>query len=131
MMIANADLAEFLNAAASSGCPKDQTTGFTKAGYVPLPGFLPFHAAARAADRVNGPEWLALGGKRGPGKSHAAMAQAALDEAVKYAGFRMVREKPMAEMQGIQWMLAEMYSKTEAARWLTYRTAFLQDQKEP
>ncbi len=56
------------------------------------------------------------------------MAQAALDEAVKYARFRMVREKPMAEMQGIQWMLAEMYSKIGAARWLTYRTAFLQDQ---
>ena len=90
MMIANADLAEFLNAAASSGCPKDQTTGFTKAGYVPLPGFLPFHAAARAADRVNGPEWLALGGKRGPGKSHAAMAQAALDDCQRISGLKFL-----------------------------------------
>jgi alkylation response protein AidB-like acyl-CoA dehydrogenase len=26
-------------------------------------------------------------------------------------------------------MLSEMYSKIEAARWLTYRAAFLQDQK--
>ena len=57
------------------------------------------------------------------------MAQAALGEAVKYAKLKRVREKTMAGMQGIQWMLGEMYSKIEAARWLTYRAAFLQDQK--
>jgi alkylation response protein AidB-like acyl-CoA dehydrogenase len=55
-------------------------------------------------------------------------AQAALDEAVKYAKSRMVREKPIAGMQGIRWMLADMQAKIEAARWLTYRAAFLQDQ---
>jgi len=57
------------------------------------------------------------------------MAQAALDEATKYSRLRMVRDKPMADMQGIQWMLAEIYAKLEAARWLTYRAAFLLDQK--
>ena len=57
------------------------------------------------------------------------MAQAALDEAIKYAKLRRVKEKLMSGMQGIQWMLAEMYSRVEAARWLTYRTAFLQDQE--
>jgi len=56
------------------------------------------------------------------------MAQAALDEAIKYAKSRIVREKPMATMQGIQWMLADIYTKIEASRWLTYRAAFLQDQ---
>jgi butyryl-CoA dehydrogenase len=55
------------------------------------------------------------------------LAQAALDEAVKYAKERIVREKPIASMQAIQWMLAEMAAKVEAARWLTYRAAFLQD----
>ena len=34
-------------------------------------------------------------------------------------------------MQGIRWMLAEMKGKLEAARWLTYRAAFLLDQKLP
>jgi alkylation response protein AidB-like acyl-CoA dehydrogenase len=63
--------------------------------------------------------------------SCVGMAQAALDEAVKYARSRMVRERPIADMQGIQWMLADMYAKMEAARWLTYRAAFLQDQKAP
>ena len=57
------------------------------------------------------------------------IAQAALDEAVKYAGSRLSRGKPISDMQGIRWMFADMRSKIEAARWLTYRTAFLQDQK--
>ena len=56
------------------------------------------------------------------------IAQAALDEAVTYAKSRMVREKPISGMQGIRWMLADMQAKIEAARWLTYRAAFLQDQ---
>jgi len=57
------------------------------------------------------------------------IAQAALDEAIKYAKSRMSRGKPISDMQGIRWMFAEMRAKIEAARWLTYRTAFLQDQK--
>ena len=59
------------------------------------------------------------------------MGQAALDEAVKYAKSRMSRGKPISTMQGIRWMLAEMHAKIEAARWLTYRAAFLQDQGAP
>jgi len=59
------------------------------------------------------------------------LAQAALDEAIKYAKSRIVRGRPMSSMQGIQWLLAEMHSKIEACRWLTYRTAFLQEQDSP
>ena len=62
-------------AAAEAGLPRDQTERFIKAGYIPLVGMLPFHAAARSADKGGGPEWIALGGKRGPGKSHTIMAQ--------------------------------------------------------
>jgi len=58
------------------------------------------------------------------------IGQAALDEAIKYARSRMVRGKPMSEMQGIRWMLAEMKAKIEAARLMTYRAAFLQDYKK-
>ncbi len=57
------------------------------------------------------------------------IAQAGLDEAIKYTKLRMVRGKPMSAMQGIRWMLAEMQAKIEACRWLTYRTASLQDQE--
>ncbi|MFC1910320.1 acyl-CoA dehydrogenase family protein [Chloroflexota bacterium] len=59
------------------------------------------------------------------------MAQAALDEAIKYAGARVIRKKPLSAMQGIRWSLADMHSNIQAARWLTYRTAFLYDHKSP
>lgn len=70
-------------AAHDAGLPKDQTERFIKSGYVPLIGMLPFHAAARLADRRGGPEWIALGGKRGPGKSHTILAQVGLDDLMR------------------------------------------------
>jgi len=56
------------------------------------------------------------------------MGQACLEESLKYAKERMVRGRPMAAMQGIQWMLAEMHSSIEACRWWTYRIASKQDE---
>ncbi len=53
--------------------------------------------------------------------------QACLDESIKYTGERIVGGKPMNSMQGIQWMLAEMYASIEACRWWTYRLALKQD----
>ena len=61
--------------------------------------------------------------------ANIGMSQAALDEAVKYAKVRMSRGKPISSMQGIRWMLADMHCKLEAARWLTYRAAFLHEQE--
>ena len=57
------------------------------------------------------------------------MAQAALDEAVKYAKARTAKGKPISTLQGIRWMLADMYSKVEAARVVTYRAAFMADRQ--
>ena len=57
-----------------------------------------------------------------------ACGQRALDEAIKYAKERMTRKGPISDMQGHRWMLAEMASRVEAARWLVYRTAFLRDE---
>jgi butyryl-CoA dehydrogenase len=56
------------------------------------------------------------------------VAQAALDLSVEYAGQRIAHEKPIARMPTIRWLVAEMASRIEAGRWLTYRTAFLRDQ---
>ena len=69
--------------------------------------------------------WIAIEKVQQCGAS-VGIAQAALDEAVKYAKQRMVRNRPVSDMQGIRWLLAEMACKIEAARWLTYRAAFLQ-----
>lgn len=57
-----------------------------------------------------------------------AVAQAALDAALDYARQRKAQGKPIAKLSSIQWLLAEMASRIEAARWLVYRTAFLRDQ---
>jgi alkylation response protein AidB-like acyl-CoA dehydrogenase len=59
------------------------------------------------------------------------IAQAAIDEATTYIKSRTVRGKPISGMQGIRWQLADMQAKLEAARWLTYRAAFVQDQSAP
>ncbi len=59
------------------------------------------------------------------------IAQGALDEAVKYAHQRVQFGKPIAKLQGIQWHLADMATKTEAAKWLTYYAAYLQSAGKP
>lgn len=74
--------------AKEAGLPRDQIDRFMEAGYIPLQGMLPFHAAAREADRSGGPEWIALGGKRGPGKSHTIMAQVGLDDCQRSPGLK-------------------------------------------
>jgi butyryl-CoA dehydrogenase len=57
------------------------------------------------------------------------LAQAALDESVRYAKERVLRNnRPIAATQSIQWMLAEMACKVEAARYLLYWAASLVDQ---
>ena len=58
------------------------------------------------------------------------IAGAALDEAVAYAKDRSIRNGRMSDLQGIRWMLAEMTSKLNAARWVTYRAALLKDKND-
>ena len=54
-----------------------------------------------------------------------AVAEAALELSLEYAKERKAMGRPIAKMQAIQQMLAEMAARIEAARWLVYRTAFL------
>lgn len=55
------------------------------------------------------------------------VGQAALDETVKYSRQRTRRGSPIASMMSIQGMVAEIASRIEAARWMTYRAAFLRE----
>jgi alkylation response protein AidB-like acyl-CoA dehydrogenase len=57
-----------------------------------------------------------------------AAAQAALELSLDYARQRQAQGKPIAKLPSIQWHLAEMATRIESARWLTYRVAFLRDQ---
>ena len=58
------------------------------------------------------------------------IAQRALDESVAYAKKRQAFGQPIAKLQAIQWMIADMSTRVEAARCLTYKAALLQDNGE-
>lgn len=66
--------------ARSLGVPRDQLENFFRGGYIAQPKQLQFHAACRLADLPDGPDQIGFGGARGPGKSHGAFAQVALDD---------------------------------------------------
>lgn len=66
----------------------------------------------------------------GIGAQAVGIAQGALDLAVSYAKQRVQFNKPIAENQGIQFMLADMATKVEAARLLVYNVAEMIDRGE-
>lgn len=53
------------------------------------------------------------------------IAQGALDYAVNYTKERQQFGKPLFSFQGLQWMMADMATRVEAARQLTYKAAAL------
>jgi alkylation response protein AidB-like acyl-CoA dehydrogenase len=59
------------------------------------------------------------------------VAQGALDQAVKYAKERVQFGRPIVKFQGLNWMMAEMAAKIEAARALTYQAAKMVHTKDP
>jgi butyryl-CoA dehydrogenase len=65
------------------------------------------------------------GGRVGIAAQAVGIAQAAMDEAVGYAQERIQFNKPISELQAIQWMLADMATDIEAARLLVYEAASL------
>ncbi len=56
------------------------------------------------------------------------VARAAMEAAVKYAKEREQSGRPIASFQGIQFMLADMAIKVEAARLLVWQAAWMADQ---
>lgn len=71
------------------------------------------------------------GGRIGIAAQALGLAQGALDEAVAYMKERKQFGKPLAAFQGLQWMVAEMDVKVEAARQLVYKAAYRKDNKLP
>jgi len=59
------------------------------------------------------------------------LAQGALEEAVRYAKERVQFGRAIAEFQAIQFSVADMQTKIDAARLLTYHAARLRDAGEP
>jgi alkylation response protein AidB-like acyl-CoA dehydrogenase len=77
-----------------------------------------FRTAMRVLDRS----------RPGIGAQALGIAQAALDYSLRYAEERETFGKPIAEHQGIQFMLADMAVKVEASRGLLYDVGVMLDQ---
>lgn len=58
------------------------------------------------------------------------LAQGAFDAALRYAKERHQFGQPLASFQAIQWKLADMATRIDAGRFMTYRAAYLKDQGE-
>ena len=66
-------------------------------------------------------------GRVGIAAQALGIAQGAYEAALAYAKERHAFGQPIAEFQGIQWMLADMATRIEAARLLTYQAALAKD----
>jgi butyryl-CoA dehydrogenase len=67
------------------------------------------------------------GGRIGIAAQALGIGQAALDEALVYSRTREAFGRPIAELQAIQWKLADMATQIEAARLLAYRAGWARD----
>jgi alkylation response protein AidB-like acyl-CoA dehydrogenase len=65
------------------------------------------------------------------GAQAVGIGQGAIDLAVSYVKSREQFGRPIADLQGVQFMLAYMALKTEAARGLVYRATALIDEHDP
>lgn len=110
-------LARYLSTARRAGCPADQLRNFRAIGYVPQPMQLRFHAAARSCDAPSGPTRIGMGGARGPGKSHAVLAQVGGDDCQRFAGAKwlLLRKVGKAAREGFEDFLARNFPP-----WLRY-----------
>ncbi|MED4751495.1 acyl-CoA dehydrogenase [Brevibacillus choshinensis] len=71
------------------------------------------------------------GGRNGIAAQALGIAQGAYEHARNYAKERNQFGKPIAALQAIQFKLADMATKIEASRLLTYQAAWLEDQGLP
>lgn len=86
-----------ITTAKNAGLPSDALRNFVSAGYCPQPKQIDFHVAARECDKPNGPDQVGFGGARGPGKSHALFAQAALDDCQRFEGLKVLYLRKVAK----------------------------------
>ena len=71
------------------------------------------------------------GGRIGIAVQAVGIAQACLDASIKYASEREAFDQPIGKFQAIQFKLANMATRLEAARLLVYNAARLKDEGKP
>jgi len=67
------------------------------------------------------------GGRIGIAAQAVGIAEGALDEAVRYAKERVQFGRPISELEGIQFMLADMATEVEVARTMLFRVAWMKE----
>lgn len=97
-------LPAYARGARAAGCPRDQIARFCAAGYAAQPKQLLFHAACRECDQPDGPTQIGFGGARGGAKSHAMLAQIALDDCQRQPGLKalLLRRVGKAAREGFE-----------------------------
>lgn len=71
------------------------------------------------------------GGRIGIAAQALGIAEGALEEAIAYMKERKQFGRSLTAFQGLQWMIAEMDTKVEAAKQLVYKAAWLKDAGMP
>ena len=71
------------------------------------------------------------GGRIGIAAQALGLGEGAVDEAVKYTKERVQFGRRISQFQNTQFQLADMYAKTEAAKWLVYSAAMKKQNHEP
>jgi alkylation response protein AidB-like acyl-CoA dehydrogenase len=71
------------------------------------------------------------GGRIGIAAMALGLAQAAYEAASAYAKDRRQFGRPIGEFQGVAFMIADMATRIDAARLMTYRAAWLKDSAKP
>ena len=121
----------------------EKGTGFTVSRKLHKLGYKGIDSAELVFQEYRVPAERLIGGIEGRGLQHAlsglelgrinvaargvGIAQAALEASLRYAQLRKTFGKPIAQHQAIQLKLADMATRTEAARLLTLRAAELYD----
>lgn len=67
------------------------------------------------------------GGRLGIASQALGIARAAIEDSIKYAQERHQFGQPIANFQAIQWMIADMWTRYEAAWLLTWRASKMKD----
>jgi alkylation response protein AidB-like acyl-CoA dehydrogenase len=87
-----------------------------------------FHRLGKEGDGLKIALSILDAGRIGIAAQAVGIAEAAYQAALDYAKERVQFGKPIASFQAIQWMLADMKTRVEAARLLTYQAALAKDE---
>ncbi len=71
------------------------------------------------------------GGRIGIASQALGLAEGAIEETIKYTKERVQFGRRISQYQNTQFQLADMYAKTEAAKWLVYSAAMKKQNHEP